>query len=61
MDGNKKSYPGHTTFLNYLGDKLACSYEKKNNIINHNFSKEEMIYTRKELKFLDDIADFKFL
>ena len=61
MDGNKKSYPGHTTFLNYLGDKLACSYEKKNNIINHKFGKEEMIYTRKELKFLDDIADFKFL
>ena len=61
MDGNKKSYPGHTTFLNYLGDKLACSDEKKNNIINHKFDKKEMIYTRKELKFLYDIADFKFL
>ena len=61
IDGNKKNYPGHTTFLNYLGDKLACSDEKKNNIINHKFDKKEMIYTRKELKFLDDIADFKFL
>ena len=28
-DGNKKSYPGHTTFFNYLGDKIACCEEKK--------------------------------
>mgnify|MGYP001434783823 FL=1 len=59
-DGNKKSYPGHTTFFNYLGDKVASSIEDKNNIISFNFKKDEMISTRKELKFLDDIDDFKF-
>ena len=59
-DGNKKSYPGHTTFFNYLGDKVATSIEDKNNIISFNFKKDEMISTRKELKFLDDIDDFKF-
>ena len=59
-DGNKKSYPGHTTFFNYLGDKVASSIEEKNNIISFNFKKDEMISTRKELKFLDDIDDFKF-
>ena len=59
-DGNKKSYPGHTTFFNYLGDKVATSIEDKNNIISFNFKKDEMMSTRKELKFLDDIDDFKF-
>lgn len=59
-DGNKKSYPGHTTFFNYLGDKVASSIEDKNNIISFNFKKDEMMSTRKELKFLDDIIDFKF-
>ena len=59
-DGNKKSYPGHTTFFNYLGDKVATSIEDKNNIISFNFKKDEMISTRKELKFLDDVEDFKF-
>ena len=60
IDGNNKSYAGHTTFFNYLGDKIACCEEKKNNVINYKFDKEEMISTRKELKFLDDIVDFKF-
>ena len=59
-DGNKKSYPGHTTFFNYLGDKVATSIEGKSNIISFNFKKDEMISTRKKLKFLDDIDDFKF-
>ena len=59
-DGNKNSYPGHTTFFNYLGDKVASSIEDKNNIISFNFKKDEMMSTRKELKFLDDIDDFKF-
>jgi hypothetical protein len=43
-----------------LGDKVASSIEQKNNIISYNFEKDQMISTRKELKFLDDIADFKF-
>lgn len=60
IDGNKRSYPGHTSFFNYLGDKVASSIEQKNNIISYNFEKDQMISTRKELKFLDDIADFKF-
>ena len=60
IDGNNKSYPGHTPFFNYLGDKIACCEEIKNNVINYKFDKEEMISTRKELKFLDDIVDFKF-
>ena len=59
-DGNSNYYPGHTAFFNYLGDKLACSMEKKNNIISYKFEKEEMIFTRKKLKFLDDLVDFKF-
>ena len=60
IDGNKRSYPGHTSFFNYLGEKVASSIEQKNNIISYNFEKDQMISTRKELKFLDDIADFKF-
>ena len=60
IDGNNKSYPGHTTFFNYLGDKIVSCEEEKNNIISYKFEKEEMISTRKELKFLDDIVDFKF-
>ncbi len=60
IDGNNKSYPGHTTFFNYLGDKIACCEEKTPNVINYKFDKEEMMSTRKELKFLDDIIDFKF-
>ena len=59
-DGNKKSYPGHTTFLNYLGDKVASSKLKIKIILSAFKKKDEMISTRKELKFLDDIVDFKF-
>ena len=59
-DGNNKSYPGHTTFFNYLGDKVACSMEQKNNIIDFDFDKQEMISIREKLKFLNDIDNFKF-
>ena len=59
-DGNNKRYPGHTVFFNYLGDKVACSIEQKNNIIDFDFDKQEMISIREELKFLNDIDDFKF-
>ena len=59
-DGNNKSYPGHTAFFNYLGDRVACSIEQKNNIIDFDFDKQEMISIREELKFLNDIDDFKF-
>ena len=59
-DGNNISYPGHTTFFNYLGDKVAGVIEEKNNFISFDFKKDEMISSRKELKFLEDIVDFKF-
>ena len=59
-DGNNNIYPGHTTFFNYLGDKVASSIEQKNNIINFDFNKDEMMLTREELKFLNDVDDFKF-
>ena len=59
-DGNNKSYPGHTAFFNYLGDKVACSVEQKKNVIYFDFDKQEMISVRKKLKFLNDIDDFKF-
>ena len=58
-DGNNKRYPGHTTFFNYLGDKVACSIKQKNNVIDFDFDKQEMTSIREKLKFLNDIDDFK--
>tara|TARA_B100001778_G_scaffold155213_1_gene127547 strand:+ start:514 stop:1293 length:780 start_codon:yes stop_codon:yes gene_type:complete len=57
-DQNNKSYPGHTTYYNYLGDKVAQSKKNKSDVINFTFDKQEIILCRKKLKFLNDIDNF---